>query len=1053
MQRLAELCVRRPILSSVITLALVVLGVFSFQRLNVSRYPDVELPIITVITQFPGAAPGEIETALTRRIEDAVSGIGGIDTVTSTSADGVSVVVAQFVLEKNVNVAAQEVQDKVSAIGDFPAGTAPPRVLRFDPNQIPVAVLALSASRPVRDISEYADRTVKAQRQGILGVAQVNLAGEQLRQINVQVDPYRLAGRRVTAAALLNALQVPVEQAGAQRFVRRTFHRISDLAAVPIAVPAGGTVPLGEVARVQDGAADATTAAYVDGTPAVLLYVQKQSGANTVRVVGDVKDRLRSLQAALPAGYDLRITWDQAEYVIAATRAVEEHLLVGSLLAALVVLVFLWDWRATIITALAIPVSLISTFILLAVLHLTLNMFTLLALALVIGIVIDDAMVVLENIYRIIHEKGVPPLRAAIDGTREVGPAVMATTLSLIVVFLPLAFMSGIVGRFMTSFGWTMAFAIAVSLLVSFTLTPSLAARWLAAPVSTGGPSGEDTAWAQGRAVAPGETGGRVKAALERGYRWLLERSLRRRWVLVVLSILTLGSIVPLAGRVNQNFLPVDDESQFEVVVQAPSGLGLEDTSTLATRMAADIRHLSGVAYTIVTVGGDPQHTPNKFTIFVRMVAQDARKISQQQEMALVRSTILPLYRSANIMAVVNDISDIAGSAAPLEYVISGPDLGVLDHAVQTAIGYLQTLPGVVDVRSFAAPASFVDVKVNFARAAGLGLSASEVANVLGLLTQGVVARQVEYADGEQFYNVHIREGVGNRMDPLSLLQVPLISSTGTHVPLGQVVDVHPTAGASEIEHFNRQRQVTISANLLPQASLGGVVQKLDARMRSLGLPAQYHLGSTGIAAQVSKTKSAFAQTFTIAFVFMFLVLAAQFESWVHPITILLSLPLTVPFALISILLLHGSLNPLSYLGILVLFGVVKKNAILQVDRANRLRSQGLEKDAAIVRASLDRLRPILMTTIAFVAGMLPLAVSRGVGAATNQSISTAVIGGQMLSLLLTLVAVPVMYSLFDDLQTLGTGRGLFWRLRNVRRREAAPEAAAGMPVSERGGT
>jgi len=332
-------------------------------------------------------------------------------------------------------------------------------------------------------------------------------------------------------------------------------------------------------------------------------------------------------------------------------------------------------------------------------------------------------------------------------------------------------------------------------------------------------------------------------------------------------------------------------------------------------------------------------------------------------------------------------------------------------------------------------------------------LSAAEVASALGLLTQGVEARQVEYADGEQFYNVHVREGVGEHADPPTLLQVPLISSAGTPVPLGQVVDVSPTTGASEIQHFNRQRQVTISANLLPRASLGGVVEKLDTKMRSLALPAQYHLGSTGIAAQVSKTKAAFAQTFTMAFVFMFLVLAAQFESWVHPITILLSLPLTVPFALISILLLHGSLNPLSYLGNLVLFGVVKKNAILQVDRANRLRAQGLEKDAAIVRASLDRLRPILMTTIAFVAGMIPLAVSRGVGSATNQSISTVVIGGQMLSLLLTLVAVPVMYSLFDDLQTLGTGRRLVWRLRDVRQRGTGPKPATGLPVSERGGT
>ena len=1036
MQRLADLCVRRPILSSVITLVMVVLGAVSFLRLNVSRYPDVELPIITVITQFPGASPEQIETDLTRKIEDAVSGIGGIDTVTSTSADGFSIVVARFVLEKNVNVAGQEVRDKIGAISDLPAGIEPPRVLHFDPNQIPIAIVALSADRPVRDISEYADRTIKSHLEGTLGVAQVSLVGAQVRQVNVLADPYRLAARGVTATALLNAIQIPTEALGvaAQRFVVRTFARVSDLAGVPIAARGGRPVLLGDVARVQDGAADPQTTANLNGTPAVLLYVQKQSGANTVSVVNDIKDRLRGLTPTLAPGYNLRVVWDQSEYVLAATAAVKEHLVVGSLLAALVVLGFLWDWRATIITALAIPISLISTFTLLAALHLTLNTFTLLALALVIGIVIDDAIVVLENIYRLIHEKGTPPLRAAIEGTREVGPAVMATTLSLMVVFLPLAFMSGIVGRFMTSFGWTMGFAIAVSLLVSFTLTPSLASRWLGSPPLAGRQGARDPAGPPSGAAPPRQTPGRVKTAIDSGYRWLLERALRRRWVLVLLSILTLVSIGPLAGWVNQNFLPTDDESQFEVVVQAPAKSSLDATSALGTRMAAEIRGLAGVAYTIVTAGDDLQHSPNTLTIFVRMVPIATRRVTQQQQMARVRTQILPKYRDAAPMAVVNDISDIAGSAAPLQYVISGPDLTVLDHASKAAVEYLRTLPGVVDVRSSAAPGRSVDIKVSPTRAAGLGLSVSEAANALVLLSQGVVARQVAYAAGGQFYNVYIREEAANRADPVALLQTPLLPPGGGTVFLGQVVDVRSTTGPRQIERFNRRRQVTISANLLPDASLGHVVERLDARMRSLRLPPEYHLGLTGISEQVSKTKSAFMGAFTIAFVFMFLVLAAQFESWVHPITILLSLPLTVPFALISILLLHGSLNPLSYLGILVLVGVVKKNAILQVDRANRLRAQGMEKHAAIINASLDRVRPILMTTIAFVAGMIPLAVSRGgIGSATNQSISTAIIGGQMLSLLLTLLAIPVFYSLFDDLEQMGIKNWLVGKIRMAR--------------------
>jgi HAE1 family hydrophobic/amphiphilic exporter-1 len=1004
LQRLAELCVRRPVLSTVITLAMVLLGVFSFLHLNLSRYPDVELPIITVITRFPGASAEEVEADVTRRIEGAVSGVDGINTVTSTSEPGVSIVQAQFVLEKSVVAAGQEVRDRIGTIADLPPGADTPQIFHFDLNQIPVAVLALSASRPVREISEYAARVIRPQLEGSLGVAQVSLAGEQLRQVNVVVDPFRLAARGIPVTAVLNALTPGRVDVAAQRFVPHTFSRLADLGAIPVRGPGGRLVRLGDVARIEDGAARVQTTAKVNETPAVLLYVQKQPGTNTVRVVRHLRDRLRALDAALPAGYTLRVAWDQSEYVLASTHAVEEHLLLGSILAALVVLVFLWDWRSTVITALAIPISLVSTFTLLAVLHLTLNTFTLLALALVIGIVIDDAIVVLENIYRCIHERGMSPFRAAIDGTREVGPAVMATTVSLIVVFLPLAFMSGIVGRFMSSFGWTMTFAIAVSLLVSFTLTPSLASRWLGRAASRpAGTRDEDGA-------------ARMEGVLERGYRWLLERSLRARWAVLGLSALTMASIVPLAANVNQNFLPMDDESQFEVVVQTGGASTLAATSDLGDRIAADIRRLPGVAYTIMSAGTDAQRNywgANRVTIFVRMLPVETRAVSQAQAMALVRRQVLSRYESADVLGEVNSVTDIAGTGAPLQYVISGPNLAVLDRAARAATAYLRTVPGVVDIRSSASGGSAFDVKINPAHAAARGVDAGEAANALALLSTGLDAPQVQYAQAGQFYPVQVRATISALDDPLAPLAVPLLTSAGGTVPLEQVIDVAPSAGASQIQHFNRARQVTISANLLPDASLGGVVARLDARMRALGLPADYHLGLTGISEQVSQTKAAFAQAFSMAFLFMFLVLAAQFESWLDPVTILVSLPLTVPFALISILLLHGSLNPLSYLGILVLFGVVKKNAILQVDRANRLRVQGLDPRTAIVQASVDRLRPILMTTIAFVAGMIPLAVSRGVGAATAQSISTAIIGGQMLSLLLTLVAIPVVYTLF----------------------------------------
>jgi HAE1 family hydrophobic/amphiphilic exporter-1 len=1019
MQRLAALCVRRPVLAQVIALAMVVLGVAAFFHLNLARYPNVELPIITVVTEFPGAGPEQVETDVTRRIEDAVSGIDGIDTVTSTSARGFSIIVAQFVLQKDANVAAQEVRDRVGAITDLPPGIAPSRVLPFDPNQIPVAVIALSgpretaaAGRPVTpDLTAYADQVVRPQVAGVLGVAQVDIIGDEPRQVNVRIDPARLAALGITATQVIGAVQGASGSAGAgaQTFLVHTYTRLGDLAATPIGRGAGRALQLGDVARITLGAGRPSTLANVNGAPAVLLAVRKQAGANTVQVVRRIRDRLGALTPALPAGDAARIVWDQAEYVTAAGATVERHLLVGTLLAALVVLVFLYDWRATVIAGLAIPISLVSTFALLAALGLTLNTFTLLALALAIGIVIDDAIVVLESIYRHVRERGAPPVRAAIDGTREVGPAVMATTVSLIVVFLPLAFMPGIVGRFMSSFGWTMAFAIAVSLVVSFTLTPSLASRWLRRGDAGGG-------------AGPGAPGAapRAEPAMDRAYRWLLQWALRRRAVMVALSMITLAGIVPLWRTVGQDFLPTDDESQFEVTAHLGGHPALEETARIATEMAGEIRRFPGVAFTTVSAGDDTQRDPGAFTVLVRMAPLRDRAVTQQQIMARVRTEVLPHYGSQDVEGVVNNVFDLSGSAAPLEYAVSGPDLAVLARTASDAVAYLRTLPGVVDVRSTLTTGRSDAVTVSVARAQNRGVQPDDVAGTLALLGPGVDVRQVEYDDGGRFYGIHLEEGAPDVRDPLVLAAVPLASSSGRTVPLGSLVDLRSTSGPPVIYHRNRERVVTIRANLLPGTSLGDVLARLDARMAALHLDPAYHRAATGVSGQVRETEAAFTQVFAIAFVLMFLVLAAQFESWLHPFTILVSLPLTVPFALLSVLWLHGSLNPLSYLGILVLFGVVKKNAILQVDRANRLRADGMDARAAIVEASLGRLRPILMTTIAFVAGMLPLVVSRGVGAATNQTISTVIVGGQLLSLLLTLIAVPVFYTLLDDLERAG---------------------------------
>ncbi|HEX4835930.1 MAG TPA: efflux RND transporter permease subunit [bacterium] len=1037
MQWLAGLSVRRPVLASVITLAMVFLGVFSYAHLNIERWPNIDIPIIVISITDPGASPEEIESDVTNKIEDAVNSISGIDHLSSTSAENVSIVVVQFVLEKNIDVAAQEIQNKINAIPDLPSGIDPPTVSKIDPGAFPVMTLALSANRPVRDISEYADKVLKPQLEGTPGVGQVTLIGDQPRQINVWVDPDLLASYGLPVTSVLQAVrnqnvQLPaghVDQGNTQ-VTLRALSRITsprELAHAGLAMRGGQPITIGDVARIEDGAADPVTTANVNGTPAVLLSIQKQSGTNALNVVRDIKARLRTITPLLTPGYNLRIVRDQSVFVEASTHAVQEHLIIGSILAALVVLVFLWNWRSTVIAALAIPTSIISTFALIAALGLTLNTITLLALALVVGIVIDDAIVVLENIYRLLREKGMPPVQAAIEGTREIGPAVTATTLSLIAVFLPLAFMSGIVGQFMRSFGWTMAFAIAVSLVVSFTLTPSLSSRWLKRAARTPDASGDDLSSDENGTPPPARPEGehhrgRLYDAVDGGYRWLLEHALRRRWVVVVLTLLTLVSIGPLGAAVSKNFLPEDDESQLEVVVRAPEGWTLDATDRFATHMASEIRQLPGIDYTIVTAGDNPQNTPNRFSIFVKMVDVDKRSVSQQAMYGMVRDRILSRYAYLGLQTQVEQVSEFGGSGGfqPVDYVVSGPDLNVLTRAGDQGIRILRSIPGVVDARSsLVSGAPQLGMRVDRARAADLGVNAVDAANALYMLVQGVEAKGAKYTEAGQQYKIYIRADRMHRSNEEVLTQLPVSSPSQGVVDLEQVVGVSRGTGPSEITHYNRRRQVELTANLSPGTSQQAVLQQLDRKVRALGLGPEYDMTFAGQAIEQGRQAAAFMQSFMLSFVFMYLVLAAQFESWIHPVTILLSLPLTVPFALFSILFLHGSLNILSQLGILVLFGVVKKNAILQIDRANHLRVLGLDRDAAIVAASRDRLRPILMTTIAFVAGMIPLAISTGVGAATNRAMSTVIMGGQTLSLLLTLVAVPVMYSLFDDLGRL----------------------------------
>ena len=1046
MQKLAEISIRRPVFGTMIVLALVVIGAAGYLKLGVDRSPPVDIPQIYVGTRLPGASPVEVESLISQPIEEQVNTVEGITELRSISGVGSSFVIIQFDLSRKVSDALEDVRNRVATMGnELPRDADPPQVTKFDTERNGVITVSLSGDRSQRELTELADKIVKVQLERALGVGEVEINGGLQRAISIWVDPDRLAAYQIPITQVRDAIarqnaNIPGGNviSNVREHTLRTVGRLTSAAAfndLVITTVSNSPVRVRDIGWAEDGTKEQRTISRLNGRSSVTLVVKRQADANTVEVIEAVKKKLPDIQAQLPADIQFEVIEDQSRYIYEALHEINVHLLLGSVLASLVVFAFMRSWRATFIAAVAIPCSVISTFGVMWALHFTLNSVTMLALVLMVGIVIDDAIVVVENIFRFIEEKKMHPFDAAREATKEIGTAVLATTLSLVVIFVPVSFMSSIAGRFLYQFGITAGVAVMVSLLVSFTLTPLMSARLFSL--------GEVSQTAHG---GPKSRGG-FYGWIERLYMAVLGFCMRWRLAVLVLAILIMATSVPLYQALRQEFTPGNtDEGEFEIGLTAKEGTSLTQMDEVALMAERELRAMPQLRLVQCGIGSSRIGGANTARFFVRLAPHNERVFMWSR---LVSRTPMDAFKGnysqrdvlQEVRTRLRKIPGVRVSARPsggsinlggpnyeIDFSILGPDLESLSKIAED-LRARSTELGLADAdTTLKLDKPEYRVHVNRERAAALGVSVEDIAIALRIMVGGDdrVSRFRDASVGDD-YDVQLRLAEGKRNDREAITRLYVPRRGGGLVRLDNVVDIVEGQTASRIDRLDRQRQVSIRGSILTMREEGGVLvptgyamkdrlQTLETAFKELNLPATYSTKISGRGRELERTFSEFLWAFLLSVIFMYMILASQYESLVHPFTILLSLPLSLPFALFSLWVTNNTLNLYSALGLLVLFGVVKKNAILQIDHMNTLRRAGLERLQAIMDGNRDRLRPILMTTLTLVAGMIPLALGTGPGAEERRAVAVVVIGGQTLCLLLTLLVTPVVYSYLDDI-------------------------------------
>ena len=1051
MKSLAALCITRPVFAAMLILCLVVVGGASYFRLGIDRFPRIDLPQIAVRTVLPGAAVEETETQITEPMEEAMNTVEGVTELRSVTGAGTSNVFAVFDLDRNIDVAAQDVRDRVGpVIRQLPPQALDPIVSKTNSDQSATLTLALAGNLSVRELTEVADKIVRPRIERSSGVGEVSISGGLERAISIWVDAERLAAHRMPISEVEDALQRQNQDApggnvtaGPREHVLRTAGRITDPEGfndLVVRTVNGVPVRIRDIGRAEDGAKEQRSLARLNGVPTVVLEVRRQLGSNTIEVIEAVKENMARAEAELPPGVRLEIIRDQSRYIETALHEINIHLVLGSILACLVVFAFMRNWRSTVIAAVAIPTSVISTFGMMAALDFTLNSVTMLALVLMVGIVIDDAIVVLENIFRFVEEKKLSPFDAAREATAEIALPVLATTLCLVVIFIPVSFMSSISGRFLYQFGLTAAVAILVSLLVSFTLTPMMSARLFHRHAQ------EDE--------AASRTG--FYRYIDSGYSSALAWALRHRAVVAMCGLLVIATSLPLYRIVRQEFIPSGvDEAEFEMQITAPEGTSTAAMDDIMRDVDRDVRSIEGVRTVLATAGGGNLGSVNTGQAYVRIAPHAERvfslgrlfkglvtldplsafrgNFSQRDVMQQIRARMRK-YRDLRI--AVRNIQSFnigGGGNADVEFVLRGPELAKLSEYGEALRARAPSL-GLLDADvTLKLDKPELRVQIDRARAADLGVRTGDIGAALRLMVGGnqEVTSFRDPAVNEE-YDVQLRLEEKYRDDPGVIQRLYVGRDNGDLLRLDSIVRLVEGNSPSRVDRMDRQRQVSLRAGIAPEYGLTDRIEALRQAAAELGMPPAYSVTVAGRGRELERTFVEFGWAFLLSIAFMYMVLAAQYESLSHPFVILLSLPLSLPFALASLWASGNTLNLYSALGMLVLFGVVAKNAILQVDHARTLRAQGLDLSEAVMRASRDRLRPILMTTLALVGGMLPLAAGTGPGAEERRAIAIVVIGGQSLSLFLTLIVTPVAFYLVESL-----------RSRTVTRRSPAPAAAA----------